>query len=158
MIIRFLTSLGNCSIGRLNLAGLGGQKLNVQRLNPTLSSENSDRWKRVAIGLVCQSIASLLSATSLTSLLIGICTKLVLWCFKSFQCSHDLPHVLLSDVSVDSLMVKGPSELHLVFTVSLNGVAIGQEEVEGQWHVCRIFCVILYSHGETFSLRLGSAC
>ena len=80
MTIQLYTSSGNYLLGCVNLSGLGVQKLNLKRLISTLSSANSDRWKRVAIGLACQSIASLRSATSLASVLGGVCTKLVLWC------------------------------------------------------------------------------
>ena len=48
-------------------------------------------------------------------------------------------------------MVKGPSELHPVFTVSLDGVAIDHEKVKGQWRVYRTLCVIPCSHTEVFS-------
>ena len=81
-LFRISTPLGNCGMGRLNSAGLRGQKLDLQRLNSTLSSASSFRWKRVAIGLVCKSIASLHSASSLVSILGGIYTKLVFWCFE----------------------------------------------------------------------------
>ena len=49
-------------------------------------------------------------------------------CFQIFQ--------------LTALVKKGPSELHPVFTVSLNGVAIDHEQVKGQWRVCRILFVI----------------
>ena len=68
--------------GLLELAELGGPKLNLQRLNSTLLSASSDRWSQVAIDLQCQSKASLHSATSLVPVLGGICTKLGLWCFE----------------------------------------------------------------------------
>ena len=86
-IIRLSTSSGNCWMGCLKLAGLRGQKLNLQRLTSTLSSESSDRWNEVALGLVCQSIASLRFAASLASVLGGNCTKLVLWSFNYYGIS-----------------------------------------------------------------------
>ena len=61
-------------------------------------------------------------------------------------------------LSVDSIGGEVPSELHPVFTVSLNGVAIDHEKVKGEWRVCRILCVTLYLHREAFFLRLGLAC
>ena len=94
-------------MGCLNLAGLGGPKLNLRRLISTLSSASSDRWKLVGIDLVCRLTASLHSAFSLVSVLGGICTKLVLWCIISSRCAHDLTHVLLSDFSVDSISGQG---------------------------------------------------
>ena len=57
-------------------------------------------------------------------------------CFQTFQ--------------LTALVVKSPAELHPVFAVSLNGVAISHEKVKEQLHVCRILCVILYSRKETF--------
>ena len=66
----------------LSLAGLGGQTLNMQRLNSIVPSADSYSWKRFAKCLVCQSTASLRPPTSLGSVLGGICTKLVLWCLK----------------------------------------------------------------------------
>ena len=57
--------------------------------------------------LVCQSTAFSPSATNLESVLGGICTKLVLWCFKSSQCFHDLTHVLLSHFPVASISGEG---------------------------------------------------
>ena len=106
-VILLSTSLGNCWMGCLNLVGLGGPKLNLQTLNFTLSSATSDRWKLVAIVLVCQLTLSLHSAISLVSVLGGICTKLVLWCLKSSRSAHDLTHVLLSDFSVDGVSGDG---------------------------------------------------
>ena len=53
-IILLSTSLDNCWMGCLDLAGLGGPKLKLQRLSSTFSSASSDRWKQVAVVLVCQ--------------------------------------------------------------------------------------------------------
>ena len=80
--IQLFTSSGNFWMGCLNLVGLGCQKLSLQRLSSTFSSASSDRWNQLAIGLVCQLIASLRSAIRPTSVLGGNCTKFVIWCFE----------------------------------------------------------------------------
>ena len=72
-----------------------------------------------------------------------------------FSCSNTCAAL---DLSVDSISGEGPSDLHPVFTVSLNGVAIDHEKVKGTGRVCRILCDTLYLHREAFSLRLGLAC
>ena len=59
-------------------------------------------------------------------------------CFQIFQ----LP----------ALVVKGPSELHLVFTVSLNGVAISHEKVKVAVACVQDFvCHPLFTQGNFFS-------
>ena len=95
MTIQISTSSGSWWMGCFSSDELGGQKSNLQRLHSTLLSASSYKWNQVALGLVCQLIAFLHSATSLGSVLGGICTKLVQWCFKTSGCSHDLTHVLL---------------------------------------------------------------
>ena len=47
------------------------------------------------------------------------------------QYSHGLTDVLLEIFQLTALVVRGPSELHPIFTVSLNGVAIDHEQVKG---------------------------
>ena len=46
-------------------------------------------------------------------------------------------------------MVRGPSELHLVFTVSLDGVAIGHEKVNGA-----VACVQDFVRHPSFKQRI----
>ena len=55
-------------------------------------------------------------------------------------------------------MVKCPSDLHPVFTVSLNGVAIAHEQVKGAATCVQDFVRHPCSHRGIFSQRLGSAC
>ena len=50
---------------------------------------------------------------------------------KSSRYSHDLAHVCFQIFQLTALVVKGPSELHPVFTVSPNGVAISHGKVKG---------------------------
>ena len=51
--------------GLLQLGWVRGQKSNLQKLKSTFSSASSHRWSQVAIDLLCQSTASLPSATNL---------------------------------------------------------------------------------------------
>ena len=81
-IILLSTSLGNCWMGCLNLAGSGGRKWNLRRLNSTVLCASSDRWKQEAIDLVCRSAVFLPCLIRLVSVLGGICTKLVFLCFR----------------------------------------------------------------------------
>ena len=118
-------------MGFLILAGSGGRKWNLRRLHSILSSASSDKSKQAAIDLGCRSTACLPFVTSLVSVLGGICTKLVLCALKSSRYSHGLTYVLLLIIQLTALVVRGPSELHPVFTVSLNGVAIDHEKVKG---------------------------
>ena len=53
--------------GSFGLGWVRRQRLNLQSLNSTLSSANSDKWKCVAKGLVCRTTASLGFAISLAS-------------------------------------------------------------------------------------------
>ena len=76
--------------GLLELGWVRGPEIDLQMLSSTLSFASSDRWKQAVIDLVCQSAACLLSPTSLVFVFGGTCTKLVLWCFKSFQYSPAL--------------------------------------------------------------------
>ena len=128
------TCLGNCWMSCLNLAGSGGQKWNLRRLNSTLLYASSDRWKQAAIDLECRSAACLTSVVSLVSVLGGICTKLVLLCFEVisiFSWSNTCAAFRSISCQLTALVVKGPSELHPVFTVSLNRVAVDLEQVKG---------------------------
>ena len=48
---QLFTSSGNCRIGYMNLAGLGGEMLNLERLNSTRSSVNSvggSEWQEIS--------------------------------------------------------------------------------------------------------------
>ena len=103
MIFQLSTFSGICWMGYLNLVGLRFQKLVVQRLHFTRSSANSDRWKWVAIDPVCQSTASLRSATSLASIFGGNCKELVLWCFKTIWMLSWFKTCLLSGLSFNSI-------------------------------------------------------
>ena len=63
-----------------SLFGLGwvrGQKLSLQNLSSTHSSESCDSWSWVAADHVCQLTTLLRSATNLASAFGRICTKLV---------------------------------------------------------------------------------
>ena len=70
--------------------------------------------------------------------------------------------MLLSSFSVDSIGGGGPSELHPVFTVSLNGVAINHENVNGavaclQEFVCHPLFTERNFFSETGSSMLNTA-
>ena len=68
-----------------------------------------------------------------------------MWCFQILE--------------LTALLVKGPSELHPVFTVSPNGVAIDDEKVMGAVVSVQDFVRHpLSTQSNFFCLRLGSAC
>ena len=64
--------------GLLDLGWIRGRKWNLGRLSSILLSASNDKWKQAAIDLGCRSTACLPFVTSLVSVLVGICTKLVL--------------------------------------------------------------------------------
>ena len=141
MIIRLSTSSGNWGMGYLNFAGLGCQRLSLQNLCSIRSSANSDRWKWVARKLV----------TSLASVLGGNCTKLVLWCFKFFSmCSHDLTHVLLSALPVDSISCEGFSRVASRLYCVVEWGCTRPWESEGGSMLCAGFCASSSIHTENF--------
>ena len=119
----------------LNLAGLGGRNLKMQRLSSVFSSANSDRWRRAAADHVRQSTACLLSATSLAFTLGAICTLYkvsIIWGFLNHLDLLMILHLCCFQVfHLTSIVVKGSAVSHPIVTVSLDGVAIDHEKVIG---------------------------
>ena len=86
----------------------------------------------MAIDLVSQSTASLGFVTSLASVLGGIGTNLEIECFKNHLDLLMIQQMCCFQVfQFTALVVRGPSTLHPLFTVSLDGVAIDHEKVKG---------------------------
>ena len=86
----------------------------------------------MATDLVCQSTASLRSVTSLAPVLGEILHKV-----RNMVCQNHIGFLMILHVccfqvfQLTALMARGSSALHPVFTVSLNGVNIKHEKVNG---------------------------
>ena len=124
------TSLSYCWIGCLSVAGLGSLIWRLGTVNYIPRCLSSDEWRRAPSDHVLRLTACSDFSTSLVFAFNALCTKLVSsGAFESNKLSYDSAHLLFSGLPIDKFVVRGPSESHLSFTVSLTGVTFDHEEV-----------------------------
>ena len=111
---------------------------------------SSDKWKQTAIDPVRRSTACLPFAVSPVSVLGGICTKLVLLCFKVISIFSWSNTSAALDLPVDSISGEGSCRAASPLYCRWMGLPLTMRRWTGQWRVCRILCVIPCLHREAF--------